>query len=237
MNKLYVTGGRQRKRLLKPDDEWTLYEKAVVLRVDPETTKAEIAVQYQTPPEACADENPSILFKSGTICSGRLYVVTATEVLIYNLPGFEQAGYVSIPCFNDLHHVSPTPEGNLAVVSTGLDLVVETALDSTVLREWDVLGGDTWKRFSRQTDYRKVPTTKPHMSHPNFVFYIGSELWVTRLMQRDAICLTRPGPRVSIDAEKPHDGVRYRDRIYFTTVDGKIVIASARARVYLLLHG
>jgi hypothetical protein len=43
---------------------------------------------------------------------------------------FKRIGYISLPCFNDLHHVTPTEDGNLLVVSTGLDLVVKCTLRS-----------------------------------------------------------------------------------------------------------
>jgi hypothetical protein len=71
-----------------------------------------------------------------------------------------------------------------------------------------------------------VLTTKPHHSHPNFVFHIENEPWVTRFKQRDAICLAKPDRRIAIDIEKPHDGIIYDGLIYFTTVDGHVVIAN-----------
>jgi hypothetical protein len=113
---------------------------------------------------------------------------------------------------------------------TGLDMVVEITTTGSLVREWSVLGEDPWARFSRETDYRKVPTTKPHLSHPNHVFVLDEEVWVTRLNQRDAICLTSPGRRIDIAVERPHDGYLFGDRIYFTTVDGHIVIANRKTQ-------
>lgn len=107
-------------------------------------------------------------------------------------------------------------------------MVVEITTSGSPVREWGVLGEDPWARFSRETDYRKVPTTKPHRSHPNHVFMLDQEVWVTRLQQRDAICLSQPGPRINIAVQRPHDGYIFGDRIYFTTVDGHIVIAGRR---------
>jgi len=105
-------------------------------------------------------------------------------------------------------------------------MVVEFTLEGHVVREWDVLGGDPWQRFSRHTDYRRIASTKPHLSHPNFVFQIGEDYWVTRGVQGDAICLTQPQKRVKITSVTPHDGFVYRGHIYFTTVDGTIVIVN-----------
>jgi hypothetical protein len=142
------------------------------------------------------------------------------------LPEFKQVGYISLPCFNDVHHVVPTPDGNLLVVSTGLDLVVKVSLEGKVLAEWSAVAEDTWKRFSRDIDYRRVESTKPHKAHPNFVFDLDGELWATRFNQRDAVALNDSGKRIEIAVEKPHDGVVCGDRIYFTVVDGKIVIVN-----------
>jgi predicted Zn-dependent protease with MMP-like domain len=101
---------------------------------------------------------------------------------------------------------------------------VDTA--GKVLREWSAIGEDPWKQFSRDVDYRKVLSTKPHKSHPNFIFQLGEEIWVTRFLQRDAISLTQPGRRIDIGVEKPHDGHVVGDWIYFTTVDGHLVVAN-----------
>jgi len=200
-----------------------MYEKALAVEFDTQTEQSTVRVEYVSPPDAHGDEY-SILFKTGTLDAGKLYVCTSTEVLMYEVPSFRLAGYVSLPCFNDLHHVCPRSNGNLLVVSTGLDMLVEITLQGEVVREWDVMGGDPWTRFSKDTDYRKVATTKPHRSHPNFVFELGDEIWVTRCFQKDAVCLTHPGRRIALDIERVHDGHLFGDGIYFTTVNGNLVI-------------
>ena len=122
-----------------------------------------------------------------------------------------------------MHFVRPAANGNLLVVSTGLDMVLEVTPDGTIVREWSVLGTDPWERFSRQTDYRKVETTKPHASHPNYVIPIGDDLWVSRAKQQDVFCLTQAGRRVEFCAF-PHDGVRGHGGVYFTTVNGFVYV-------------
>lgn len=227
MTDLYVTGGHQRPRLLKTEREWNLYDEAVILGVDTKTQTAKLLVKYVSPPEVCAaDQPPSILFKSGTLHGRELFLGTSTEVLVYELPDFRRIGYVSLPCFNDLHHVYRATDGHLLVADTGLDMVVELTIDGRVLREWNVLGRDPWERFSRDTDYRRIATTKPHQSHPNFVFQVEEDYWVTRGNQGDAICLTKPSRQVKLTSVTPHDGFVCRDRVYFTTVDGTIVIVN-----------
>ena len=227
---LYVLGARQRKLLLKKEEEWNLYESALILRLDTETGAVRTCVEYKSPPEARAGEDSSNVFKSGTLVGSTLYACTSTEVLIFDLPSFRRTGYVSLPCFNDLHHVRPTADGNLIAVSTGLDMVFKLTPQGKVLAEWCVLDEQPWSRFSRSVDYRKVDSTKPHKSHPNFTFELEGELWVTRFRQRDAICLTKPGGRIEIGVELPHDGLLRGDRIFFTTVDGRVVIANARTK-------
>jgi hypothetical protein len=228
---LYVLGGQQRAlRPLSATDDWYEYQKAVVLDLDVSTRSASTTIEYVSPPEACPPEGATILFKSGSLVGDRLFVCTQTEVLIYQVPSFERVGYISLPMFNDLHHVLPSPQGTLLVANTGLDMVLELALDGTVLRHWNVLGEDPWARFSPDIDYRRVRTTKPHHSHPNHVFLVGQDVWATRFEQRDAVCLTVPGRRINIGLERVHDGIVHDGHVYFTTVDGHVVIADPSAQ-------
>ena len=129
-------------------------------------------------------------------------------------------------CFNDLHHVVPDSSGNLLVTSTGLEMVVRVTPDGEILDQWNVLGEDPWEKFSRDTDYRKVDSTKPHRSHPNFAFELDGNIWATRFYQRDAVCLSDPSKRIDIGVQAPHDGLVRNGSIHFTTVDGHIVIVS-----------
>jgi hypothetical protein len=83
-----------------------------------------------------------------------------------------------------------------------------------------------WDRFSQTTDYRKVKTTKPHHAHPNYVFFLDGEPWVTRFEQRDAVPLYgNVKARVSFQLGQAavHDGCVVGDRIYFTTVNGFVL--------------
>jgi hypothetical protein len=226
MPRLYVLGGRQRNLLLKREEEWHLYESALIVEIDSETGETRGCVEYKSPPEARASENSSNVFKSGTLVGNSLYTCTSTEVMVFEVPEFKRTAYISLPCFNDLHHVTTTLDGNLLVVSTGLDLVVKCTLQGEILAEHSVLNEEPWSRFSKATDYRKVDSTKPHHSHPNFAFELDGEIWVTRFCQRDAISLGGSGRRIDIGVQSPHDGLVRGKRIYFTTVDGRIVIAN-----------
>ena len=227
-NSFYVVGGRLRSTLFRKLEEWQACEQALLIELDPASNQSQARIEYVSPPEVCPRNSSAVQFKSATLKDNKLYACTSTEVLVYDLPEFRLLLYISLPCFNDLHHVYPSRHGTLLVVVTGLDIVVEVSPAGEMIREWSVIGEDPWARFSRQTDYRLVPTTKPHRSHPNHVFEINGEIFVTRFQQRDAICLTTPGPRIDIAVGNPHDGYVAGDKIYFTTVDGHIAIANNR---------
>lgn len=228
VRRLYVAGGQQRG--LRPmsagmDGGWYEYEKAILVELDTATGEAHKVVEHVSPPGATADEQPAILFKSGTLEGDLLYTCTQTELMVYRVPSFERLAYVSLPAFNDVHHVRPTPAGNLLVANTGLDMVMEVSWSGDVVQLWNVLGEDPWARFSPDTDYRRVKTTKPHHAHPNHVFYIGDEPWATRFEQRDAVSLVDPSRRINIGLERLHDGLVYDGRVYFTTVNGQVAVA------------
>jgi len=219
-----VLGARQRNALLKREEEWHLYESALIVEIDTETGAVETKVEYKTPPEARANDHSSNMFKAGTVVGDKLYTCTSTEVLVFDLPEFRISNYLSLPCFNDLHHVVPDSSGNLLVTSTGLEMVVRLTPEGEVLDQWNVLGEDPWGKFSPQVDYRKVDSTKPHRSHPNFAFELDGKIWATRFFQRDAVCLSDKNKRIDIGVQAPHDGLVRDGKIYFTTVDGNIVV-------------
>ncbi|MFC1639646.1 hypothetical protein ACFL3B_02665 [Gemmatimonadota bacterium] len=234
MTSLYVAGGRQKPGSTTTVPEWHQYGAGVVLRVQPDNGTIDCCVEYVTPPDRCAfDDDPSILFKSGTLVGESLYVPTQTEVMVFDITSFGRTGYVSLPCFNDVHHVTPGKDGKLLVTNTGLDMVVETTLNGKVCREWSVIGEELWTRFSRATDYRKVVTTKPHRSHPNHVFMVGGEIWVTRCDQGDALCLTREQRPIQLANQQVHDGHVHENRIYFTTVSGQVILVDAVSKQVL----
>ncbi len=229
VRRLYVAGGQQRtlRGMTADMDSWYEYQKGLILELESGSGTSEAILEYVSPPGTCPEEEPAILFKSGTLVGEELFICTQTEVMIYSVPSFERVAYISLPMFNDVHHVRPTPTGTLLVANTGLDTVVEITRKGELVRTWNVLGQDAWGdgRFSPDTDYRRVKTTKPHLAHPNHVFYIGDEPWATRFQQKDAVSLEDPGRRIDIGLERLHDGMVAGGRVYFTTVDGKVAVA------------
>jgi hypothetical protein len=225
MSSLLLVGGHLKDTQLFEGGKGYLCDRALLLELDTEHNVSTRILEYVSPAHIYPSDVPEILFRSATVKSGQIYLCTGTEVFCYALSSMSLSFYLSLPSFNDLHHVVPTSDGTLLLANTGLDMVMEITPDGTVLREWDVMGGaDTWTRFSRDTDYRIV-STKPHRSHPNYVFTIDDDIWVTRFHQRDALCLTRADARIIVDVERPHDGHTYGDWVIFSTVDGHLVIA------------
>jgi len=220
---IFVVGGEQRG-VPHWTKEWKLYRKGLVAKVA--NGQAERVLEYETPPEYCADDSPSIVFKAASIARDRAYLCTQTEVLICDFPSFAIRKVVSLPCFNDLHHVAVAPDGRLFLAVTGLDAVAELTPDGTLLNLTSVVDKSVWDRFSQTTDYRKVATTKPHLAHPNFVFFLDGEPWVTRFQQRDAVPLNgnaRGRAPFQLGMEGVHDGHVAADRIYFTAVNGFVL--------------
>lgn len=227
MQDLFVLGGVQRPTFKDAQEEWLLFERAIIGRVKPESAACEICFSYETPPEVRASAQSSVLFKSGAVEGDRLYACTSTEVMIFEVPGFRRLAYISLPFFNDLHHVCPTPRGTIAVVVTGLDMVAEITPEGELVQSWSALGGDPWQRFARDTDYRKIATLKPYRAHPNFVFWAQDELWVSRGDLSDAVCLADPKKTIVLGTrECIHDGWVKDGRIFFTSVDGHLFVVN-----------
>jgi hypothetical protein len=228
MENLYVIGGQQRRlrSLQETDQAWHGYQAGRIVQVNTQMGESQLSVNYTSPPSVTAPLDPEILFQASAIQGDRLYTCTPTEVLIFALPSFERVGYISLPCFNDVHHVLPTPHGTLLVANAGLDMVLELTHAGDIRQVWNVLGDDPWGRFSQDVDYRRVASTKPHAAHPNYLYYVGDEVWVTRFKQSDTVCLTDPHKRIQLSHERIHDGVWRQGRIYFTTVNGTLVVAN-----------
>jgi hypothetical protein len=111
------------------------------------------------------------------------------------------------------------------VVSTGLDAVFVLDSSGAVVETHSATGNDPWKRFDTNTDYRKVSTTKPHQSHPNYLFEAAGSRWVTRFEQKDALALDAALVKSTAKlAEQPiHDGLVVGDAVWFTVVSGQVV--------------
>jgi hypothetical protein len=221
----FVTGGQYRKDAWGAQ-EWVSFRQAQIFKVDVGAGQVEQVASYESPPEHRPDDpEANIIFKAGSLDGDSLHVCTQTEILTYSRSNLELQGCLSHPWFNDLHHVVVGANGNFLVAVTGLDLVMEITKAGEVVRDWAIVDGNTWQRFDRDTDYRKVVTTKPHQAHPNYVFFHRGEIWATRFIQKDAIRLTGQPGGIEAQGEKLHDGCVVGDKVYLTSVDGHLVIA------------
>ncbi|MEC8864518.1 MAG: hypothetical protein VXX31_16285 [Planctomycetota bacterium] len=219
MAQLLVVGGRQRRGAVGLQ-EWQAYDQARVVIVDTDSGIAELYWTYETPQHLSAPSHPSQVFKSGFLEGDRLWLVTLTEVTVWDCHQRRVVSRWSHPWFNDLHHVRPLGADHWLVANTGLDQVLKLNSRGEVTEQWGVGQVPTWERFDPEVDYRQVPTTKPHETHPNFVFIVEEDVWVTRFHPQDAICLSTERPALSIQAGGPHDGVEFEAGIGFTTVNG-----------------
>ena len=206
------------------------FETARLALLDWEKRSIVQSVDYAPPREHRPDiPNDNVIFKGAALLGNRLFATTNTDIAEFRSPDLKFVRSYSHPWFNDNHFVAPQ-EDRLWVVVTGLDLVLELTYAMEVIAEHNVAEAPTWERFDRNRDYRKVVSTKPHAVHPNCLFFLEGEPWVTRFHQKDAVSLVDRSRRIPIEVGNPHDGHAVGDRVCFTTTNGRIVIANARKR-------
>jgi hypothetical protein len=166
---------------------------------------------------------------AATIVGSRLYIGSATQVLIFSWPSLELVQEIDSPYFHDIHHV--TVIGDLIyVMSTGLDAVLTFRLNGEFNSIKSVILADVWEKFNRDTDYRKIGTLKPHDAHPNFVFEMNGDVWCTRFKQRDVVKLSDLNSTIPVsDHAGIHDGFSFGDSIFFTSVNGHVIELSKSA--------
>lgn len=162
----------------------------------------------------------NIVYKSASLIENKLLVPTETEIKEIDISKMEVTQNYSLSCFNDLHHVTQHRD-HLYIANTGVDTVTQLSLLDKSLTQHQVIE-NTVTRITDNYDYRRLPSTKPHIAHPNFCFVLNEELWVTRCDFMDAVSLSVPRKRIFIGDGLVHDGVVYGKHVYFTTVNGHI---------------
>ena len=226
--KLIITGGRQSDSNLSYfNKEWNNGIEGVIFEYDTVHKKIEEKITYKTPEKYRPKKNYSISFKSGSIHNNHLYVTTLTEVLIYTLPEYKLIEIISLNIFNDLHHVV-FYERNLFIVITGLDLVIKYSLDEKKIKTFYNCYPEikTWEKFDKDLDFRKINTTKPHLSHPNHVTVFQNKVFITRYKQKDVLIFSMNGKvldKIDLNKGIPHDGGIFKDNFIYTTVNGNII--------------
>uniref|UniRef100_A0A486XQQ4 Uncharacterized protein n=1 Tax=Rheinheimera sp. BAL341 TaxID=1708203 RepID=A0A486XQQ4_9GAMM len=226
LNKLLVSGGCLRENGFELG-EGKYYGKASLLLLDLATGQFETLLSKTDGGANYPAEHPNLQYTAACLDGDTLWLPTDTEVFAYRLPDLQQVTCYSHPCFQNIHSVHAFAD-ELVVTSTGLDNVVVLDKQSGQIKQiLNAEGKDPWHRFSNDIDYRLVHSTRPHDAHPNYVFQLNNELWVTRCKQEDAVCLSNvnksidvgQGERISV-----HDGLWWGDKLVFTRVDGFLVI-------------
>ena len=221
---IWVVGGEQRISFYKIEEwpstrpPWSCASK---------DGRPERVLEYESPPEHCPEGTPSHIFKAATFQGDTAYLCTQTEVLVCDFPSFAIRRVISLPCFNDLHHVAPAPDGRLFVAVTGLDAVAELSP-----RRGAPAPGQRARRLALGPllPRRRLPQGAHHQAPPG-----PSEL---HLLPRRAplghplpAARRRPARRPGRTAGQPfdvgtrgiHDGHVEDGQLYFTTVDGCVV--------------
>lgn len=213
--------------------EGKYYHSARLVKLDTVTGQFEVVLQKDEGGENYPSEHPNLQFTCCWIDGDDLWLPTDTEVLQYSLPDLTLIKSISYPCFHNIHSVALI-NGELAITSTGLDNVVICDPQSGEIKQiLNTQGKDPWHRFDKETDYRQLYSTRPHDSHPNHVFEMEGDLWVTRCTQEDAVNLSNVEDRISITEDhrtSVHDGHLYNGQLIFTRVDGMLAICDPKTR-------
>lgn len=220
MTELILVGG-QNSENLKKGEAWGAYKAGIIVRLNIDSGATEVLVEDSSRPDIIKDI-PEIgtVYKAATLVDKLAFVCTTTELIVYDAQTWKEKQRISSPLFNDLHHVLPNSKGNYWVANTGLDNVIELDSEANVLNRYCTCAGEVPKSFA-DIDYRSVVSTKPHVTHPNYVFTIDNELYVTRFKQKDAICLTDTNRRpFQVRAGNIHDGLVNGDLLFFTSTNG-----------------
>jgi DNA-binding beta-propeller fold protein YncE len=227
MTTLLITGG-----ILRPNGfelgEGKYYGEAVLLKLDLESGSTQKCISITEGNANFPKAHPNLEFTAGSQEPNTLWLSTDTEIRHYQYPSLTLLDTFSHPCFHNIHSVAVYGE-RLYVTSTGLDLVaILNKHNGKIEQLINAEGKPTWHRFDQNTDYRKKHSTRPHDCHPNYIFWLHGEPWVTRCTQEDAVCLTDFNKRIAIHENdwdlSVHDGIVRGNEVLFSTVDGCIVV-------------
>ncbi|WP_260293759.1 hypothetical protein [Sedimenticola hydrogenitrophicus] len=235
MKNILITGALERSNGFELGDG-KYYGCAKLLKLNLESGAVTELLSVAEGNENFPNEHPNLQFTSAYVEKATLWLPMDTEIRKYNYPELKVLQTISHPCFQNIHSVTAI-DGFLYATSTGLDTVaVLNKEEGNIVKLINAEGKSTWHRFLADTDYRQVHSTRPHECHPNYVFKANSKIWVTRCTQEDAICLDDFASVIDITGGSGiavHDGVVLDDKIFFTAVDGCIMIADANQKTVI----
>jgi hypothetical protein len=209
-------------------DSWKHYDRGAVAIID---WQAKQIVRYKeyVPHELLRHPDASVEIAYGSWKENSFYAAAPTEVLRFAIPSLEYEGVLTHPTFSDLHHVVALQD-RLLVCNTGLAVLQSFSYEGDLLDTFNAASTPTWERFLPTTDYRLEFTTKPRECHINYVFFYDGDMWLTRLLQKDAVCVSDPTDVISLNVGNPHDGIVVDDKIYFTTTNGHLLTVDGPKR-------
>jgi len=214
---ILLFGGRNH-RFPQQRPAWDLFEAALLVKI----RDGEIVQKLEYEGSALDREvGIDTCFRAATVLGDHAYACTSTEVLKIDLRSFRITEHLSHPLFNDVHHVAVV-NGHFFVTSTGIDSVVELDERFQLIRRYPVAKDEIIERFGADADYRRIPSTKPHAAHPNFVETWAGDVWVTNFQTGEVESLTS-SRKYPLSENRVHDGVPALGRVWFTEVSGKVI--------------
>jgi len=211
--------------------EGKYYDQAKLIKLDLSTGVFSTLLSKKGGGENYPQDHPNQQYTAACLEYDILWLPTDTEIFKYQLPSFELLVTYSYPCFHNIHSVHIFGD-ELVVTSTGIDNVIKLNKHSGEINAvLNTQGKDPWHRFDPEFDYRLIHSTRPHDNHPNFVFSLNDELWVTRCKQEDAVKLSDVSQKIDIsgtDVISVHDGIVWQNKVVFTRVDGFLVVCDPK---------
>ncbi|MCX5745636.1 MAG: hypothetical protein NT062_24435 [Proteobacteria bacterium] len=136
----------------------------------------------------------SISFRAASVVGDFAYIPTGTQIVKFDIRTWKLVETYTNRFLNDVHHVTK--------IGT-IDEVV--------------------KRFGgADADFRKIPSTKPHNAHPNFVAAWDGEIWVTN-WEAGRVESLQSDRRYHVSEHRIHDGIPAFGSVWFTAVNGAVI--------------
>lgn len=166
----------------------------------------------------------------------RLYAGSWNAIYEIRKSNFELVRLISNPLMNDMHGIWADEECFITLL-TGKDTVVISDHNGDVIEHFTVandLSIFTDKDIEK-VDWRflgKQFRGATGVWHFNYVQRFGDEIWLTARNLNAFIVVNKKTRKSWIRSMNQktvvllHDGLRYKDEYYFTSIDGKIIIAA-----------
>ena len=127
------------------------YNGAVFQVIDWSQKKIIKEVSYTSPPQNLGN-GLSMQFKGASIYNNKYYIVTNTELLIYDLANLSLEKVITLPSFNDLHGVLLTT-GCIYICNTGLEIVQVLDHEGQLIKGVNMASVPTYERFDIKKDW------------------------------------------------------------------------------------